>query len=68
MACHLVVLGLLVDRRDELGRARTHTINRRHRLLLELCPGGHKRYLSAPQALALVATTKPPDLVGKPVD
>lgn len=32
----LVVLGMLADRRDELGRARTQTINRLHRLLLEL--------------------------------
>jgi transposase len=36
----LVVLGMLADRRDELGRARTQTINRIHRLLLELIPGG----------------------------
>src|SRR5258708_5237442 len=34
----LVVLGMLVDRRDELGRARTQTVNRLHRLLLELFP------------------------------
>ena len=61
----LVVMGLLVDRRDELGRARTQTINRLHRLLLELFPGGAKRFLSAPQARALIATTKPRDLVGK---
>jgi hypothetical protein len=61
----LVVMGLLVDRRDELGRARTRTINRLHRLLLELFPGGAKRFLSAPQARALIATTRPRDLVGK---
>lgn len=61
----LVVMGLLVDRRDELGRARTQTLNRLHRLLLELFPGGAKQYLSAPQARALVATTKPRDLPGK---
>ena len=61
----LVVTGLLVDRRDELGRARTQTINRLHRLLLELFPGGAKQFLSAPQARALIATTKPRDLVGK---
>ena len=36
----LQVMGMLVDRRDELGRARTQTINRLHRLLLELLPGG----------------------------
>ncbi|MFL6051447.1 MAG: transposase [Actinoallomurus sp.] len=39
----LVVLGMLVDRRDELGRTRTQTINRLHRLLLELFPGGAGR-------------------------
>jgi len=36
----LVVMGMLADRRDELGRARTQTINRLHRLLLELSPAG----------------------------
>jgi transposase len=61
----LLVMGLMVDRRDELGRARTQTINRLHRLLLELIPGGAKTFLSAPQARALVATVKPRDLVGK---
>jgi transposase len=61
----LVVMGLLVDRRDELGRARTQTLNRLHRLLLELFPGGAKQFLSAPQARALIATTRPRDLVGK---
>jgi hypothetical protein len=33
-------MGMLADRRDELGRARTQVINRLHRLLLELVPGG----------------------------
>ena len=61
----LLVLGLMVDRRDELGRARTQTVNRLHRLLLELIPGGAKTFLSAPQARVLVATVKPRDLVGK---
>ena len=61
----LLVMGLLVDRRDELGRARTQTINRLHRLLLELFPGGAKQFLSAPQARALIATIRPRDLVGK---
>ncbi|MFI6172603.1 transposase, partial [Nocardia sp. NPDC051052] len=32
----LIALGMLADRRDELGRARTDTVNRLHRLLLEL--------------------------------
>ncbi len=48
----LVVLGMLADRRDELGRARTQTVNRIHRLLLELLPGGPKQFLSAAQARA----------------
>ena len=61
----LVVMGMLVDRRDELGRARTQTINRLHRLLLELFPGGAKQFLSSRQARALVATIKPRDVVGK---
>jgi transposase len=62
---HRVVLGMLVDRRDELGRARTQTINRLHRLLLQLVPGGAKQFLSWHQARALIATIKPRDLVGK---
>jgi transposase len=61
----LVVLGMLADRRDELGRARTQTVNRLHRLLLELFPGGAKQFLSAQQARALIATIKPRDLPGK---
>jgi len=61
----LQVMGMLADRRDELGRARTQTINRLHRLLLELLPGGAKKYLSAMRARRLVATVKPRDPVGK---
>jgi transposase len=38
----LVVMGMLVDRRDELGRTRTQTVNRLHGLLLELFPGGRR--------------------------
>jgi transposase len=33
-----VALRLLVDHRDDLGHARTQTVNRLHRLLLELLP------------------------------
>ncbi|MFJ9370823.1 IS110 family transposase [Nocardia sp. NPDC101769] len=51
----LVALGLLADRRDELGRLRTQTVNRIHRLLLDLLPGGAKTFLSATQARALLA-------------
>jgi transposase len=61
----LVVLGLLADRRDELGRARTQTINRIHRLLPGLLPGGAKQFLSAAQARTVIAATRPRDVVGK---
>jgi transposase len=59
------VLGMLVDRRDELGRARTQTINRLHKLLLELFAGGAPQFLSSPKARAMIATIRPRDLVGK---
>jgi len=36
----LTVLRLLSDRRDELSQARAQTLNRLHRLFLELRPGG----------------------------
>jgi len=61
----LIVMGMLVDRRDELGRARTQTINRLHRLLLELFPGGAPQFLSSHKARVMIATIKPRDLVGK---
>ncbi|MBM0259889.1 IS110 family transposase [Micromonospora sp. 4G55] len=60
-----VALRLLVDRRDGLGHARTDLLNRIHRLLLELLPGGAKKFLSAPQARALLNTIRPRDLVGR---
>ena len=60
-----VALRLLADRRDELGVARTQTINRLHRLLLELLPGGAKKFLSAAQAKDLLATVRPRDIAGK---
>jgi transposase len=60
-----VALRLLADRRDELGVRRTETVNRIHKLLLELMPGGAKKFLSAAQAKTLVATVRPRDVVGK---
>jgi transposase len=62
---HTVALRLLVDRRDELGRARTDTVNRLHKLLAELIPGGAKKFLSATQARGLLASVRPRDIVGK---
>ncbi|MFQ6332123.1 IS110 family transposase [Nocardia sp. CWNU-33] len=44
----LIALGMLADRRDELGRARTETLCRLHRLLLELIAGGAKQFLLGP--------------------
>jgi transposase len=61
----LVALGMLADRRDELGRARTETLNRIHRLLLDLIPGGAKKFLSAPQARDLIGSLRPNDPVGR---
>jgi transposase len=60
-----VALRLLADRRDELGAARTLTVNRLHRLLVELVAGGAKTFLSPTQAKALLATVRPRDVVGK---
>ena len=60
-----VALRLLVDRRDGLGRSRTDVINRIHKLLLELFPGGAKKFLSAPQARAMLVTIRPRDIVGR---
>ncbi|MFE3000192.1 IS110 family transposase, partial [Nocardia sp. NPDC059246] len=45
-------------------RARTDTVNRGHRLLLELLPGGAKKFLTAMQARKLVATVRPRDPAG----
>jgi transposase len=61
----MVALRLLADRRDELGVARSQTVNRLHRLLLELHPGGAKKFLSAAQAKDLLATVRPRDIAGK---
>ena len=61
----LVALRLLADRRDELACARTRTVSRLHRLLLELIPAGAPRFLSATQAKALLATVRPRDVAGR---
>jgi transposase len=58
-----VALRLLADRRDELGAARTVTINRLHRLLVELVPGGAKKALTARQARALLVAVPARDVV-----
>jgi transposase len=49
------VLRLLADRRDDLAGERTRAVNRLHRLLRELRPGGAPRQLSARKAARLLA-------------
>jgi transposase len=61
----LAVLRLLADRRDELSQTRAQTLNRLHRLLTELIPGGGPRHLTALQARALLASARPRDLPGR---
>jgi transposase len=54
-----VVLHLLTKRREDLVAARTQTINRLHRLLVDLVPGGARRNLTAKRAAALLAAITP---------
>lgn len=61
----LEVLQLLVDRRRSIGEEHTRKISQLHRLLLELVPGGAKRYLSAAQARAILTGVRPRDAAGK---
>jgi transposase len=55
-----VALRLLVDRRAELGRTRTEVVNRIHRMLLEILPGGAKKFLTRGQASYLLRTAPAP--------
>jgi transposase len=61
----LALLRILVDRRRSLGEDHTRMISQLHQLLLELIPGGAKKYLSAAQAKALLAKVRPRDVAGK---
>jgi transposase len=54
-----VVLHLLTKRRQDLVAARTQTINRLHRLLMDLVPGGARRNLTAKRAAALLREVTP---------
>ena len=60
-----VALRLLSDRRRELVRSRTQTLNRIHRLLCELMPSGAPKRLSTTKARRLVATVRPRDVAGR---
>jgi transposase len=54
-----VVLHLLTKRREDLVAARTQTVNRLHRLLVDLVPGGARRNLTANRAAALLGQVAP---------
>jgi transposase len=54
-----VVLHLLTKRREDLVTARTQTINRLHRLLVDLVPSGARRNLTANRAASLLAQACP---------
>jgi transposase len=61
----LEVLQLLVDRRRAIGDEHTRKVSQLHRILLEMLPGGAKKYLSAAQAKTILAGVRPRDAVGK---
>jgi transposase len=56
---HAVVLHLLTNRREDLVRTRTQTLNRLHRLLTDLIPAGAARNLTANAAAALLGQARP---------
>ncbi len=61
----LEALRMLVDRRDELTRARVQTVNRLQRLLSELTPGKAKKNITAAQAKMILAGVRPRDAAGQ---
>jgi transposase len=62
---HTAALRLLASRRNELVGSRTQAVNRLHRELQILIPGGANRQLSAAKAKTLLASARPRDEVGK---
>src|SRR5512143_974891 len=61
----LTVLRLLVDRRDEVSRTRAQGLNRLHRVMTELVPGGVPTKKSVPQYRTMLDAVRPRDLVGR---
>src|SRR3954471_15041358 len=57
----LEAMRLLVERREELARERTQTVNRLQRLLSELIPGVAKKDITALQAKGFLASVRPRD-------
>lgn len=60
-----VTLKLLSDRRQELVEQRIASVNRLHRLLQELLPGGASRGLTATKARELLSTVRPRQPIAK---
>ena len=60
-----VALKLMSERRRELVRTRTQTVNRVHQLLMELIPAGAPKDLTVGKAKALLATVRPRDVAGR---
>ncbi|MGH3977154.1 MAG: IS110 family transposase, partial [Pseudonocardiaceae bacterium] len=54
-----IALRALVDHRDDLVKSRTQTVNRLHRLLIQLIPAGAPQRLSAKTAAELLRTMDP---------
>ena len=61
----LEVLRMLIERRDELTKAKVQAVNRLHRVLSELVPGQSKKDITVLQAKAILASVRPRDQVGK---
>jgi transposase len=61
----LIALRLMSERRADLVRTRTATVNHLHQLLMELIPAGAERKLTATKAKALLATIRPRDVAGR---
>lgn len=53
------ILRLLAERREDLGHERARILNRLHRLLRELVPGGVEPGLNADKAAAALRTVRP---------
>jgi transposase len=60
-----VALRLISNRRKELVGLRTQCVNRLHRDLVALLPGGGPRALTAKKARALLAAVRPRDEIGR---
>ena len=56
---HATAIRLLVDRHHDLGRLRTQSVCRLHRLLCTLSPGGHPRRMAADQAERMLRSIRP---------